>query len=75
VESSAKRNESPEDERRMTELSSCRPPISESFKQISLPKTPEDNPVLAGGSPIPFFLVLLFWMKENQPLSFWGYIG
>jgi len=23
--------------------------------------------------PIPFFLVLLFWLKENQPLSFWGY--
>ena len=25
--------------------------------------------------PIPFFLVLLFWLKENQPLSFWGYFG
>jgi len=38
AESSAKRNESPEDERRMTEPSSCRPPIPGSFKQISLPK-------------------------------------
>jgi ATP-dependent DNA helicase DinG len=25
--------------------------------------------------PIPFFLGLLFWMKKNQPLSFWGYLG
>jgi|GEM_PF-5666189 len=26
-------------------------------------------------SPIPFFLVLLFSMKENQSLSLWAYFG
>ena len=25
--------------------------------------------------PIPFLLVLLFWMKENQPLSLWTVVS